>query len=601
MTHAPSPAHARLARALAAALALSLAPACGPPSAADLDGTRGGRVEVFFNEPGTRPTNEWDPDAVAVMIDLINGANSTLDFAVMGFGEPRVVAAMVAAWDRGVELRMVGDAGHIFGSSGYDALRDRQVPMSIGNMPHIMHNKFMVVDGRFVFCGTANWTESDLIMNSNNFVMMDSPAVAADFTAEFEQLYSGLFGNNKIELDNGRTYQLGDTEVEVWFSPNEDAMGRMREYLNAAQESVRFTIFAFTKNEVGSDMVRKQAEFRAQDIAEGIDPEAWAGLGYADRRSVAGVIDQSQLHSNGQYHEVYRLLGAGIPIRLDGNDNTMQPGDYQAGGGRLHSKTMLMDTASDNPVVVTGSFNWSASATQSNDEYLLVLKSPRIAKLYDNYFDELWGTGRSLGYARAADGSVREGDVVINEVMWYGAHSGDAEGFDEFIELRNTTDRPIQLDMWQITNSDDVIVGLPPGSTIPANGTFLIVDHVLETYVDGAPQDENTAYLRGDLVVSTFNDNRQSRLYLKDGSLELILRDPDGVELDRAGDGGPAFAGGPSADGETVRSMERSADPGDGADRDRWHAFSESVGRGAVNPDYAAEILASPDEANSAP
>lgn len=601
MTHAPSPAHARLARALAAALALSLAPACGPPSAADLDGTRGGRVEVFFNEPGTRPTNEWDPDAIAVMLDLINGANSTLDFAVMGFGEPRVVAAMLAAWDRGVELRMVGDAGHIFGSSGYDALRDRQVPMSIGNMPHIMHNKFMVVDDRFVFCGTANWTESDLIMNSNNFVMMDSPAVAADFTAEFEQLYGGLFGNNKIELDNGRTYQLGDTEVEVWFSPNEDAMGRMREYLNAAQESVRFTIFAFTKNEVGSDMVRKQAELRAKDLAEGIDPEAWADLGYADRRSVAGVIDQSQLHSNGQYHEVYRLLGAGIPIRLDGNDNTMQPGDYQAGGGRLHSKTMLMDTATDKPVVVTGSFNWSASATQSNDEYLLVLKSPRIAKLYDVYFDELWDTGRSLGYARAADGSVREGDVVINEVMWYGAHSGDTEGFDEFIELRNMTDRPIQLDMWQITNSDDVIVGLPPGSTIPANGTFLIVDHVLETYVDGAPQDENTAYLRGDLVVSTFNDNRQSRLYLKDGSLELILRDPDGAEIDRAGDGGPAFAGGPSADGETVRSMERSDEPGDGADRDRWHAFSESVGRGAVNPVYASEILASPDEPNSAP
>ena len=27
------------------------------------------------------------------------------------------------------------------------------------------------------------------------------------------------------------------------------------------------------------------------------------------RRGVSGVIDQSQLHSNGQYHEVYRLIG----------------------------------------------------------------------------------------------------------------------------------------------------------------------------------------------------------------------------------------------------------------------------------------------------
>jgi hypothetical protein len=39
--------------------------ACGPPSAADLDSTRGGRVDVFFNEPGTRTANQWDPDAIA--------------------------------------------------------------------------------------------------------------------------------------------------------------------------------------------------------------------------------------------------------------------------------------------------------------------------------------------------------------------------------------------------------------------------------------------------------------------------------------------------------------------------------------------------------
>jgi hypothetical protein len=144
-----------------------------------------------------------------------------------------------------------------------------------------------------------------------------------------------------------------------------------------------------------------------------------------------------------------------------------------------------------------------------------------------------------------------------------------------------------------------VVVGLPPGSVIPPFGTFLIVDHVLETYVDGAPQDENSAYLRGDLVVSTFNDNRQSRLYLKDGALELILRDPDGVEIDRAGDGGPAFAGGPSSDGLTVRSMERRLDPGDGASRGSWYSYTGSTGSGVVNPDYAAEILASPGEDNS--
>jgi phosphatidylserine/phosphatidylglycerophosphate/cardiolipin synthase-like enzyme len=107
--------------------------------------------------------------------------------------------------------------------------RDRHIPLVTGNSPHIMHDKFMVVDGRFVFGGTANWTDSDLRLNSNNFFLIDSGPIAADFTAEFEQMFGGRFGAMKTAIDNGRVYEIGDTTVELWFSPNEDAMGRMLE------------------------------------------------------------------------------------------------------------------------------------------------------------------------------------------------------------------------------------------------------------------------------------------------------------------------------------------------------------------------------------
>ncbi len=200
---------------------------------------------------------------------------------------------------------------------------------------------------------------------------------------------------------------------------------------------------------------------------------------------------------------------------------------------------------------------------------------------------------------RVSDGSVAVGDVIINEVMWYGAHSGDNEGFDEFVELRNTTDQAISLDMWQLAKADDFVVGFPPGSTIPPYSTFLVVDHVLEPYADGAPQDQASAYVEGDLVVNVFNDNRQARLYLVDGAFEISLKDPDGVVIDRAGDGGPAFAGGPSASGSVVRSMERRQDPGDGADPASWYAFTADRGTGAVNQQYRGEILASPGGQNS--
>ena len=574
-------------------LAGALLASCNAPSEAEYDLTRGSKVEVWFNDPGTDADNMWEPDAVDRMVALIDQANATLDFAVMGFGRQEVIDAVIRAFDRGVQVRMVGDSDHNY-NSGYIQLRDRHIPVVTGNAAHIMHHKFMVIDGRFIMCGTANWTDTDLRHNSNNFVFVDSPAVAADFTAEFEQMFEGKFGHMKEEIENGRVYQVGDTTVEVWFSPNEDAMGRILEYVDAAEESLRFTIFAFTKDQVGSAFVRKQEEWLRQDLAEGLDPTT---MNIDDRRTVAGVIDQSQLHSNGQYHEVYRLLGAGIPLKMDGGDNSKQPGDYQAGGGRLHSKTMVIDADGEDPVVITGSFNWSASATVSNDEYLMVLKGPRVAQAFKDYFGLLWGRGRRMGKRFASDDDLDVGDIVINEVHWYGLNDGDPDGFDEFVELRNLTDQTVELDLWQISNPDDFVVGLPPGSTIPPYGTFTIVDHVLEPYVEGRPQDEGSAFVTGDLIVNSFNDNRQARLYLKDGALELLLRDPEGTVIDRAGNGGPAFAGGPL--GGKAYSMERRSEPGEGDDPSNWYTCTLDEGGTNVSPEYRSEVIATPGEANS--
>lgn len=590
--------------ALQAAVGLLLI-SCNPAPGEDLlDQTRGGRVDVYFNDPGSRVGNIWTSDALDVMVDLIDNAKVSLDFAVMGFSHERVVEAIVDAHDRGVVVRMVGDAGHNY-NHGYDRMRERHIPMVTGNLSHIMHDKFMIVDDRFVFGGTANWSPTDLEHNSNNFFVLDSPYVADDFQDEFNQMWAGAFGNQKTAIDNGRVYEMGDTIVEVWFSPNEDAMGRILELVDAAEESIRFTIFAFTKDQVGSSFIRKIESFRELDEAEGRDPDH---PDFRKRRSIAGVIDQSQLHSNGQYHEVYRLLGGGADLRMDGIDSSRQPGDYQAGGGRLHSKTMVIDADGANPVVITGSFNWSASATVSNDEFLLVfrgkedgkgVKSNRVAKEFDTYFENLWGNGRRMGQAWVGEGGLQTGDIWINEVMWYGVHEEDLDGHDEFVELRNHTDQDIPLDLWQLAGPDDFVVGFPPGSTLAANGTFTIVDHVLEPYIDGAPQDEGSAYSYGDLVVNAFNDNRQARLYLKDEALELYLLDPDANIMDVAGDGGPAFDGGPES--SIVRSMERAEDGVDGTLPASWHACTHEEGTGYVADRFRSTILASPGETNSLP
>jgi hypothetical protein len=318
-------------------------------------------------------------------------------------------------------------------------------------------------------------------------------------------------------------------------------MGRMLELVDGAQESVRFTIFAFTKDQVGGALIRKQRSSgarRREGVAEPADPSAANG--------VAGVIDQSQLHSNGQYHEVYRLLGAGHPAAMDGNDNAQQPGDYQAGGGRLHSKTMIIDANGDNPVVITGSFNWSASATQSNDEYLLVFHGKRVAEALRRILRHLWDTGRRLGGERIGENDLKAGDVVINEVMWYGAHVNDVDGFDEFIELRNLTDRASASTCGSSPTRTTSSWASRPARVIPPGGRFTIVDHVLEPYRRRRPAGRTAPFLRGDLVVNASTTTARRACTSRTRRARPAAARPRRGDRQRAGDGGPAFAGGPA-------------------------------------------------------
>jgi phosphatidylserine/phosphatidylglycerophosphate/cardiolipin synthase-like enzyme len=60
------------------------------------------------------------------------------------------------------------------------------------------------------------------------------------------------------------------------------------------------------------------------------------------------------------------LLGAGIPIALD------------ARHAWAHDKVMILAGA----IVVTGSYHWTLAAEQENGENLLVIRDPRLARMY---------------------------------------------------------------------------------------------------------------------------------------------------------------------------------------------------------------------------
>jgi phosphatidylserine/phosphatidylglycerophosphate/cardiolipin synthase-like enzyme len=590
--------------ALAAALV-----ACGPDlHAGDFAKTTDGQVRIYFNEPGTHGRNQVDTRVEDRLVSLIESARQTLDIAAMGFSNERVVRATIRAHLRGVRVRFVGDARHLeFSDRGYEALEAFDIPLLAGNQQAIMHDKFFIIDRRLVFTGTGNITPTDFHQNDNNWMIIDSPQVAEDYTQEIEQMLDGRFGYAKRETNDRHTYQVGDTKVEVYFSPQEDAMGRILSAVASAKRSIHFHIFAFTKDEVGSAFVERLQAFQADAAKQGFAKGDTAGPG------VFGVIDRSQLHSNASFHEAYRLSLFGADLVLDGNDNSVLAGDYQGGGGRQHSKTMIIDAGTPDAKVLTGSFNWSSSATLANDENLIVLHGQRVADDYMRQWHRLWENGHRYGdYYGTGDQKVAPGDVIINEVHWDGYNgevdgsdaAGDDVGNDEFIELLNTTDRVLDLSLFVLGTRDDFTLGLYPGTVIGPYERFLIVDHNVEPFDDLAPQLEGSAFLNPQFVMNTANDPRFLRLNLHNAAFYLRLVSPSGQLIDEVGDGGPPFAGGrlSQADG-TIRnaSMERvfSADAAaDGTQRASWVASSECAGHN-VRPAFHGRICATPGQRNS--
>ncbi len=61
---------------------------------------------------------------------------------------------------------------------------------------------------------------------------------------------------------------------------------------------------------------------------------------------------------------------------------------YYMGHGLMHNKFAVIDEK----ILLTGSFNWTPTAEQKNQENLLVLDDPVFIKQYSDRFEYLWKT-----------------------------------------------------------------------------------------------------------------------------------------------------------------------------------------------------------------
>lgn len=138
--------------------------------------------------------------------------------------------------------------------------------------------------------------------------------------------------------------------VEAHFSPGTACRQRIIGLLRAAQRTVDICVFTITDDAI------------TEAILE------------AHRRGVRVRILSDNDKSTDPGSDLERLERAGIPVAIDASEKHM------------HHKFALFDGAR----LVTGSYNWTRSAADHNEENLVVLDDARAIAAFEAEFAALW-------------------------------------------------------------------------------------------------------------------------------------------------------------------------------------------------------------------
>ena len=313
-------------------------------------GVRGPWFELYFTDPADPLSSQGTGGVDGPLVEALDAARLSIDVAAYSLSLNSVRYALIRAHERGVTVRVVMESTNM-DRSDPQALLEAGIPIVGDGRQGLMHNKFMVIDRSEVWLGTMNFTDSGAYDDNNQMIRIQSEKIAADFLQEFNEMFEDdSFGPDIKPQTPYPSVEIDGTRVDVYFSPDDGVLNALGLLLGNAEESIYFLAFSFTSNELGSLVRQKHA----------------AGL------DVKGVMDEEQIASNtGTEFDPFRQKG--VDVLIDGND------------GQMHHKIFIIDEK----IVAFGSYNFSKSAEENNDENLIVIYSPEIARQFGLEFERV--------------------------------------------------------------------------------------------------------------------------------------------------------------------------------------------------------------------
>ncbi len=139
-------------------------------------------------------------------------------------------------------------------------------------------------------------------------------------------------------------------EAEAYFSPGDSCVGAITGLLRRARRSVDICVFTITDNRLSDaivDAVGRQVKVRI-------------------------ISDNDKSEDRGS--DIVRFERVGIDVVVDQTRHHM------------HHKFAIFDQR----ITLTGSYNWTRSAAENNEENIVVTHDARITRRFKEEFDHLW-------------------------------------------------------------------------------------------------------------------------------------------------------------------------------------------------------------------
>jgi phosphatidylserine/phosphatidylglycerophosphate/cardiolipin synthase-like enzyme len=311
---------------------------------------------VYFTLPDKKEAKKLNIETPEIAL-LRNIKNTKKSFygAFFEINSQPIVTELINAHERGVNIKLVLEKDNSR-KKEVKELAKAGIEIVTDNRKALMHNKFAVIDDKLAWTGSYNLTYNDEHKNNNNVIEIHSEDVAKIYLDEFNEMFNNkIFGNKKeykvFPAFRKKYYvKIDDTDINVYFSPEDNIERIVIERIKKAKQSIHFMAFSFTSNKLAEEMIRLNKN----------------GI------KVYGIIEK--IGSNTKDSQFVKLKLEGIQVKLDKNKY------------RMHHKVIIIDES----ILITGSYNFSKSANEKNDENIVILNNKDIIKLYFEEFFKLF-------------------------------------------------------------------------------------------------------------------------------------------------------------------------------------------------------------------